>query len=265
MNGQDLDSILTALQQSPDNRTRFDEGWTQGRSAYGGLSSALAVTAMRKLLPSPRPLRSLMVSFIAPIPAGEVQVQARIQRQGKNVSQLSADLITGGDTALQAMGVFGNPRPALHVPAAVRKDLPPKESDLPLSAETRRLPSFLQYFDGYWLDGAVPFSGNKDPKLAVWLRHKAPLARFPDERIISMADMPPPAILSYFTKPPVPASSVTWCLEFVVPPERVEDEWLYLEYVAEAAADGYSQQTGRIYDESGRLCLLSSQCMVYFG
>ena len=32
----------------------------------------------------------------------------------------------------------------------------------------------------------------------------------------------------------------------------------------DAAADGYTQQSGRIYEESGRLCALSRQCMAYF-
>ena len=34
---------------------------------------------------------------------------------------------------------------------------------------------------------------------------------------------------------------------------------------AEAAAQGYTQQSGRIYSEDGELCALSRQCMVYFG
>ncbi len=264
MDDKNLLDIFTTLRDSDSNRTRFDESWTQGRSAYGGLSAALAVVAMRKLLTAPQPLRSLMVSFIAPIAAGEVEVLADIQRQGKNVSQIKADVLADdGAVALQAMAVFGNPRKALQLPAA-RAELPPI-AGLSFDAKPQRLlPPFLQYFDGYWQDGAIPFSGRTERKLALWLRHKSPLVGFPDERIVAMADMPPPVVLSHFTTP-VPASSVSWSVEFVVPPEQVESEWLYLEFVAEAAADGYTQQSGALYDESGRLCVLSRQCMVYFG
>jgi acyl-CoA thioesterase len=63
----------------------------------------------------------------------------------------------------------------------------------------------------------------------------------------------------------VPASSLTWSLEFVEPPEKITGEWFYLEFVVEAAADGYTQQSGKIYDELGRLVALTRQCMVYFG
>jgi len=58
---------------------------------------------------------------------------------------------------------------------------------------------------------------------------------------------------------------LTWSLEFVVPPESVKSDWLYLEFTVEAAADGYTQQSGKVFDETGQLCALSRQCMVYFG
>ena len=41
-----LNQILKNLQDSADNCTEFDESWSQGRSAFGGLSAAFAVTAM---------------------------------------------------------------------------------------------------------------------------------------------------------------------------------------------------------------------------
>ncbi|MFN3164056.1 MAG: hypothetical protein ACE37N_11390 [Pseudohongiellaceae bacterium] len=49
------------------------------------------------------------------------------------------------------------------------------------------------------------------------------------------------------------------------PAERIASDWFYLQFTAEAAAEGYTQQSGRIYSESGELCALSRQCMVYFG
>ena len=101
--------------------------------------------------------------------------------------------------------------------------------------------------------------------LNMWVRHRADMSAFPIERIVNIADIPPPVILSYFEKPPVPSSSLTWSLEFVEPPETVESDWFYLEFTVDAAADGYTQQSGKIYEESGRLCALSRQCTVYFG
>ena len=62
-----------------------------------------------------------------------------------------------------------------------------------------------------------------------------------------------------------PASSLSWSLEFIEAPELIRSEWFYMEFEVDAAADGYTQQSGKIYDESGRLIALTRQCMVYFG
>lgn len=265
MTDSDIDKILTALEGSRSNTTNFSANWAQGRSAFGGISAAFAVTGMRKLLTSTQPLRSLMVSFVAPLPPGQLTVDAKIQRQGKNVTQCSADVIANDVLCLQAMAVFGNPRDAFRAPTLITADPIPREKGIPFSDHGDRLPAFLQYFDGCWVDGGIPFSGNFVPQLKMWVRHKSNLAAFPVEKIVTIADIPPPVILSHFTQPPVPSSSLSWSLEFVVAPESITSEWFYLEFNTEAAADGYTQQSGKIFDESGRLCALSRQCMAYFG
>ena len=265
MQASDLSQILTRLQDNENNTTSFDESWSQGRSAFGGIAAAFAVTGMRKLLQSNQPMRSLMVSFIAPVHPGEVRVAANIQRLGKNVTQMSADLICNDEVCLQAMGVFGNPRPGLQVAPCSDFNPSPREQGLSFDEHVKRLPGFLSYFDGCWVDGGLPFSSNPSRHLNLWVRHKTDLSKLPTERIVTIADIPPPVILSYFDKPPVPSSSLTWSLEFVVPPESVKSDWLYLEFTVEAAADGYTQQSGKVFDETGQLCALSRQCMVYFG
>lgn len=264
MTAMDMGTILQGLQDDPDNRTRFDEQWTQGRSAFGGLSAAFAVTAMGKELEKDLPLRSLMVSFIGPIPPGEISVRTRRLRQGKNVTQLQADVLVGDEVCLQAMGVFGRAREGLTVPAQPLDTPVPREQGLHFAAHRKRLPAFLSQFDGYWVSEGMPFSGRPSRELHMWARHEGDLARFPAEKLVAIADIPPPVILSYFDSPTVPASSLTWSLEFVKPPGAVSSDWFYMEFTAEAAAEGYTQQSGRIYEENGELCVLSRQCMVYF-
>ncbi|GJM12132.1 MAG: acyl-CoA thioesterase [Pseudohongiella sp.] len=260
-----LEDILGNLENSASNTTRFSESWSQGRAAFGGLSAAFAVTAMRKELSQAQTIRSLMVSFIAPIAAGEVSVEAKVLRQGKNVTQCSAHVISDGHIGLQAMAAFGNSREAYTPASEGNKELPNRENGILFSDNARRLPHFLQFFDGCWIGGGIPFSGKYKPFLKMWVRHRQDLSRFPIEKIVAIADIPPPVLLSHFEKPPVPASSLSWSLEFVEPPEELTGDWFYLEFEVEAAANGYTQQSGRIYDESGRLVALTRQCMVYFG
>ena len=265
MQGTNIDRILDELENSNSNTTHFSENWSQGRSAYGGLAAAFAVTAMRKQLAQAQTIRSLMVSFIAPVAAGEVTVEASLLRQGKNVSQCSANVISQGQIALQAMAAFGNSREAFEPPRQAIKKLPDRNSGIAFSDNSKQTPHFLQYFDGCWIGGGIPFSGNYKPFLNLWVRHKQDVSRFPVEKLLAIADIPPPVLLSHFDKPPVPASSLSWSLEFIEAPELISSEWFYMEFEIDAAADGYTQQSGKIYDESGRLIALTRQCMVYFG
>ena len=261
----DLKTILTRLEESEENITEFDESWSQGRSAYGGIATAFAVTGMRKLLASPKPLRSLMVSFIAPVPPGEVKVDAQIQREGKNVTQMSGNVICDGQLCLQAMAAFGNPREGLKVVRDKDFNPTPRESGVDFQDHKKRVPGFLQFFEGAWVDGGLPFGGEPANELNMWIRHKSDLTGLEAEKLVTICDIPPPVILSYFDRGPIPSSSLTWSLEFVIPPSEVISDWFYLEFEVDAAADGYTQQSGKIYDESGQLCALSRQCMVYFG
>lgn len=265
MQDTDLRLILDRLRQSENHCTSFSAEWTQGRSAFGGLAAAMAVCAMAKQLPSPQPLRSLMVSFIAPLPPTEVQVQPRVLRQGKNVTQTSASVLVQDTVCLQTMAVFGNPRGGLAVRPDPQFKPEPRHPAAAIDNSPRNLPPFLRFFEGYWTGGGVPFSGQADERLGLWARHRSNLDEFPAEKLITIADIPPPVILSHFVAPPVPAASLTWSLEFVREPASVSGDWFYLDFQVDHAADGYTQQSGRIFSEDGKLCALSRQCMVYFG
>lgn len=264
MQEHDLGQILGRLQQSEDHSTAFTEEWTQGRSAFGGLAASLASCAMGKLLLTRQPIRSLMVSFIAPLPPSEVRVEPQILRQGKNVTQTSASVISNGSVCLQAMGVFGNPREALRVHPDPQFNPEPRHPAAAIDGTRKGLPAFLRHYEGYWTGGGIPFSGKQDLRLGMWVRHRSDLRDFPVEKIISIADIPPPVILSHYTQPPVQAASLTWSLEFIRDPATIESDWFYLEFLVDHAADGYTQQSGRVFTETGQLCALSRQCMVYF-
>jgi acyl-CoA thioesterase len=265
MQDSDIHTILSKLKNSVDNTTSFPDSWSQGRAAFGGLAAAFGTCGIAKLMQNPQPLRSMMVSFIAPLPAGDVSVAPVIARQGKNVTQASADVIGGGGICVQMMAAFGNPRDALRVPSDEVIQPLPKAEGISFAEHWEGTPSFLQYFEGFWLGGGIPFSGKPNRKLNMWVRHRIDLTDFPAEKILTIADIPPPVILSHFDRPPVPASSLTWSLEFIKPPESIKGDWFYLDFQVDAAADGYTRQSGRVFDEQGNLCALSRQCMVYFG
>ena len=259
-----LDSILKSLQEDKNNTTILGEQWSQGRSAFGGISAAFAMTAMKKLVPVGTPLRSLSVSFIAPVPPGLISVKTTIIRKGKNVTQIESSVVCNDSICLRAMAAFGNSRKTYNVKSDENFKPKPRGSGVKFEDHAKQTPRFLQFFDGEWVNDGLPFAGQLSRNLEMWVRHNIDLSQFAEEKLITISDIPPPVILSHFKKPPVPSSSLTWSLEFVIPPDEILSDWFFLEFFVDAAANGYTQQSGNIYDEEGRLCALSRQCMVYF-
>lgn len=258
-----LSEMLEQLQREGGSGVEVGSNWFNGRAAYGGLVGALAATAMEEALEAPMPMRSLLVNFVGPVPAERIVVEPRVLRAGKSVTQTSVELTYEGKVLTQASAAFGLPRPGLSVAAPSYADLPVRDAVPALSNAAGMLPSFLSNFTIHWTGGAVPMSGSKDTTTGMWVRHKDAIDASPAAKIIAVADIPPPIMISHYTHM-IKASSLSWALEFVRPPEDVKTDWFYLDFNLEAAADGYSQQSGRIYDEAGALCAISRQCMVYF-
>lgn len=264
MSSLSLPEILNLLQDSADLSSRTSADWTQGRAAFGGLVGALATLGMARALPARTPLRSLMASFVAPLPPGPVRVQPAVLRQGRSVTHVSASVIAEDTICLSALGVFGEARPGRAVQPDPGFAPEPRHPWADIHGAPRALPAFLSHFEGFWTGGGVPFSGRCDLRLGMWVRHRDDMSAFPVERLVSIADIPPPVLLSHYNTPPVPASSVTWSLEFVRDPAHIDTEWFYLDYRIDHAQDGYTQQSGKVFTEDGLLCALSRQCMVYF-
>lgn len=100
--------LLAALDpQSGDTSWRgtIPDDWPQGRTAYGGLSAAIALhCAMRSDVALP-PLRSAQVSFIGPL-AGPILVTAQRLRRGKNAVFIQADIAGDAGLGLRCTFVF---------------------------------------------------------------------------------------------------------------------------------------------------------------
>src|SRR3546814_536359 len=79
-----LDTLLATLR--PDGCTataHIDDGWMQGRTAYGGISSAVALAATMALHPTDTPLRYAQISFVGPV-GGDCTVTTRELRRSKS-------------------------------------------------------------------------------------------------------------------------------------------------------------------------------------
>ena len=256
-------AIVDDLKAKNGSAVTITEGWAQGRALYGGLVAALAAEAMAMSLENERPIRTLLCNFVAPAPVGDLKLKTEILREGRAVVQTRCDVLAGDQVVFAATAAFGDDRPGEAVATEYVMDAKPRDSVPSMEKATRMLPGFLDNFDVHWTGGGIPMSNSKDRTTGMWVRHKSDMAAFPIANLVGVADMPPPVMLSHYDRP-IRASSMSWSLEFVVPPQNVETDWFYLDFMLEAAANGYSQQSGQIFAEDGTLVALSRQCMVYF-
>jgi acyl-CoA thioesterase len=142
---------------------KVSEDWTQGRTAFGGLQAAMAITAMRRLVPAQIPLRVLQVTFIGPVAPGDVAVQARVLRTGKSVTHAEARLVSGSDIGCVVVGVFGSVRESsLAIDNCVYPELPAAEGLPDMLLFPGITPNFLQHC-------APPFTGAREAHSAASL------------------------------------------------------------------------------------------------
>lgn len=239
------------------------EDWLQGRSAFGGLQAALALRAMRELVPADMPLRSLQTTFVAPVPAGPVSIRAQRLREGRSAIQLEASLCDGEQTLCRLIGVFGNARPSALDFQPVQ--LPVENAAAPeLRYVEGRMPEFTQHFGARWLRGDLPFSGGhqRESVLRLSLRDEGIVD---ETHVLAFADFIPPIALSMFAAP-TPGSSLSWMIELLRGryDDLGMDDWRVDAQVV-AARDGYTSQNVVLWGPRGEPVALSRQSMVVFG
>lgn len=245
------------------------DSWAQGRTSFGGLLAALAVRAMRGLVPG-GPLRVLQTTFIAPVPAGVVRIEARVLRSGKSATHVEARLYDRGQLACLAVAIFGTARES-----AIEVEPRPPALDVTPEQAVRFpwiegvTPAFTRNTVARWASGTMPYMGSSEPKTQIYVG-------FRDERfagngllgksqLIGYADIIPSPGLSLLKKPAA-ASSLTWTLEILTDdygPAR-EGLWLMDAEVA-SGRQGYLSQTATLWSPEWKAYALSRQSVVAFG
>ena len=256
--------LLSRIQASPGaSMLDVPEDWLQGRTLFGGLQAVVALAAMRTLAPD-APLRSLQVTFLAPVPGGPVQAKARILRSGKSTTHVEGRIVDEADNTLALLvGVFGMSRPS-SIEMRPQQPEVTAASTVELPWIPRVTPNFTQHFKARWLVGAPPWSGVVEPDNVIELGMRDSGAAT-ESHVVAMADFIPPIALSYL-KAPVAAASLTWMLELL--PEDVGSlplEGWRIDAQMTAAHGGYINQSLVLWGPGGIPVALGRQTMVVFG
>ncbi len=239
------------------------EHWGQGRAVFGGMAAALAMAHLQGAIPAGIPLRSVSVSFVAPLNSGEALVRRRILRQGKSVVQAQVEIEQAGQVVLSALASFGAPRPSqLQVPSAPAPQWAHQGIELP---DKQMAPEFTRHFDYLIRQGNAPFSGGNSRTLGGAVRFHGEFdAAVGVPELLALVDAWPPVSLGLMSGP-APASSLTWTLELLPQAGTFSgsDWWSYLATI-EHGADGYHHIEAKCWAPDGALIAISRQTVTVF-
>lgn len=255
-----LPALIAGMEPIEGNGWRcvIPDNWLQGRTAYGGLSTALALHAAQNSDEDLPPLRSAQVSFIGPL-AGPVLIRAQRLRRGRNAAFVQADVESEAGLALRATFVFMGP---IESKVEFRQGRPPDFPRPGPDDQTFRGNKNIRFTQNFeFLDRRDAGVGRAEWLRWVRLNDRAGLE--PMVELAAIADCLPPAALK-LVGGPAPVSSMTWMLNLLGPAPRTTDGWWLLRANADHASAGSSSQVMGIWNADGEAVAEQMQSVAIF-
>jgi acyl-CoA thioesterase len=236
-------------------------GWWVVRGPHGGYLAAMILRAMAARLDDPaRPPRSFTTHFAAAPEVGPVEVETRVEREGRSMTTLSARMRQGDKLVALSLAAFSAPRPGLEFDDAPMPEAAGPDDGFPVPTEGENIPPFLGNFDMRWLFGGPPFSGSPEALVGGWLRLADPtVADAP--AIACLMDAWAPAVFPRATQLVVcPTIDLTihFRSEFPLPGAAGDDFYLG-RFVSTLSRDGFFEEDGAMWSRDGTLIAQSRQ------
>ncbi len=239
--------------------------WFQGRTAFGGLLTAMIFTAMQAKVHNERLLRSITTSFVNPIAMDEAfAIEVSLLGEGRTVTHMEGKAVQGDKTVVIVLACFGIPRDSNICKDTAAPVSPPPEKGLILpDSLTEKAPDFIKHFDFRWVFGDIPFTGSQNSQVGGWVRFGKDPVSFTDAHLIALIDAWPVGILLMLDKP-APSSTLSWKVDLTHPYSVAPDEWLFFMADIQHAEAGYACEKASIWNGSGELLALSSQTVIVY-
>lgn len=249
-----LDELVEALAGSLGDGTctiDLPDNWSQGRTAYGGITAALGVASARQLFTNLPPLRSLQVAFIGPL-SGTIQYVPALLRRGRSATYVRVDASAEGQIGATMVLIFADERDSA---VSIAPPLDPVGTGEPMAPPPHVM--FAQNFDHTATAGT-------DGLVDRFVTLKTPSDTNAEYELLAVADLlPPPAL---FNLPEVaPLSSMNWHIDLMEPARRSTDRRWRVKNVAEMHDHGLSTQQMWMWDGDGRLVASGRQLVTLFG
>ncbi len=239
-----LADILSALEPIDGGfHGAIPADWLQGRTAYGGLSTALALHAVQAYEPDLPPLRSALIAFVGPL-AGMVTITARKLRRGRNAAYVEASIESEAGVGFRATFVFMR-----DMESSIAFDRSERAPLTPPPAGTKLYRGPADHFTGNFefVDCAEPDDRGEWRR---WARLVDRAGLDPEVALIAIADGLPPAAYQLH-RGAAAMSSLTWQLNLLVPRPTTTDGWWLIHSHTDRAVGGYSSQRMTMWAADG--------------
>ena len=258
---QDI-SLAQLLEQcgagGESNPVQLPQGWTQGRTAFGGLSTTLAYHAASHIESDLPPLRSCQVSFTGPL-SGELTAKTKMLRRGRNTAFVQADLFGEKGLGLHCNFIFAAPRDTSITAFEMEKpEFPPIPSATELHSGPAQFFTSKMEFVGKRIDTSI-----KTHRLTRWMRLKDRKGLDPVAEILCMGDSLPPSVMGMLDKNAM-VSSMNWQVNIVAEKITTQDGWWLIDSHTHHADHGASSQYMSIWNNDQQLMATGMQSVAYY-
>jgi len=255
-----LPQILADARSGNDELTALiPDTWMQGRTAYGGLTAAIALEAALRSQPDLPPLRSAQIAFVGPL-AGEVTVKTELLRRGRTAAFIEANVYGDGKLGLKALFVFMiGLDSSIDYAEATRPEVPDFADAAPAMAnpDPKFFTSNLSYRHG------LSIEARHTPDFMRWVRLSEREGLHPMVELMAIGDALPPAAMALFAKPG-PISSMTWQINLLNAEPATTDGWWLTRSTADLARHGSSSQIMQVWNADREPVITGMQSVAIF-
>lgn len=108
-----FNDAMVAVRASAALTVNIPEQWGQGRATFGGMLAAVLFEKVATQVAQDRPIRSVLLSFIAPVAPGAMEVQVKVLREGRGATQVQATAYQNDQACAVLLASFGGDRESM--------------------------------------------------------------------------------------------------------------------------------------------------------
>jgi acyl-CoA thioesterase len=261
-----FNDVRQSVNEAESSKVKIPEKWGQGRATFGGLVAAVMYEKIAPVVSEGKKVRSIMVSFVAPVAPGELDIMVSLLREGKSATQVQATAYQNDHVCAVLLASFGDDRESsVNVKPELGPVMTSPEKLQAFPFIPNLTPDFTQYFDYRYALGKMPFMGSEQTDMGGWIKlRELSEKRVTVTEILALLDAWPPAIFSMLKKP-ASGSSLTWTINFVnIPDDCTSNDWWQYKANVESSANGYSHIDATLWDNNGKVVVNSRQTVSVF-